>query len=86
MFRFITFLDNTTDLFASYLLISHFSFSYLILPSIARFSFYILSKRFFLNCEGLSDGKVASNTKNEDSLAVHFLYRFMKSLNSISDE
>ena len=35
-------------------------------------SFYILSKRFFLKRKGLSDGRVASVTKQEYGFAVHF--------------
>ena len=45
--------------------------------------FYILSKRFFLKREGLSDARVLSVTKKEYGFAVPF---FVKSLNSISDE
>ena len=33
----------------------------------------IYSRRFFLNLEGLSDGKVVSITKNEYGFAVHSL-------------
>ena len=36
-------------------------------------SFYILSKRFFLRCKGLSDARVASIAKKEYDFAVHFL-------------
>ena len=36
-------------------------------------SFYILSKRLFLNLEGLSDARVASVTKKEYGFAEHFL-------------
>ena len=36
-------------------------------------SFYILSKRFFLKREELSDARVVSITKKEHGLAVHFL-------------
>ena len=36
-------------------------------------SFYILSKRFSLQHEGLSDAKVASITKKEYGFTVHFL-------------
>ena len=46
-------------------------------------SFYILSKRFFLKREGLSDARVLSVTEKEYGFAVPF---FVKSLNSISDE
>ena len=49
-------------------------------------SFYIISKIFFLKREGLSDVREASTTKKEYGFAVHFLYRFMKSLKTISDE
>ena len=38
-------------------------------------SFYILSKRFFLKLEGLSDARVASITKKRYDFALHFLYR-----------
>ena len=49
-------------------------------------SFYILSKRFFLKREELSDARVASITKKEYGFAVHFLKRFIRSLKSISDK
>ena len=48
-------------------------------------SFYILSKRFFLKHEGLSDARVASITKKRYGFAVYYLQRFVKSLKSISD-
>ena len=35
-------------------------------------SFYILSKRFFLKLEGLSDARVASITKKTYDFALHF--------------
>ena len=35
-------------------------------------SFYILSKRFFLRHEGLSDARIASINKKENGFAVHF--------------
>ena len=35
-------------------------------------NFHILSKRFFLKREGLSDARVVSITKEEYSFAVHF--------------
>ena len=57
--------DNT-DIFADSLLY-HFEvisfFSSLILVSIVMISFYILSKRFFLKRERLSDARVTSITK-----------------------
>ena len=36
-------------------------------------SFFILSKRFFLKREGLSDARVASITKKEYGFAARFL-------------
>ena len=36
-------------------------------------SFYILSNRFFLKREGLSDPKIVSISKKEFAFAVHFL-------------
>ena len=35
--------------------------------------FYILSKRFILKLEGLSDARVTSVTKKENDFALHFL-------------
>ena len=58
----------------------------LILSSIAVISFYILSKRFFLKREGLSDARIVSITKNEFGFAVHFLQRFKNFLKSIYDK
>ena len=55
--------DNNVDIFAASLLISYCSFSSLILSSIAIISFYILSKRFFLKHEQLSDARVVSINK-----------------------
>ena len=72
--------DDNADIFLASLLISHCSFSFLILSSIGMVSFYILTKRFFLKLEGLSDARVASITKKEYGFAVQFLYRFIKSL------
>ena len=58
---------------AASLLISYCSFSTLILSSIVIISFYILSKRFFLKREELTDVRVVSITKNKYGFAVHFL-------------
>ena len=58
--------------FAS-LSISLCSFSSLILSSIAMISFYILSKRFFLKCKGLSEARIPPITKKEYGFVVHFL-------------
>ena len=40
--------------------------------------FYILSKRFFLRHEGVSDTKVASISKKEYGFAVHSFVKFRK--------
>ena len=82
---FFNFPDDNADIFAASVLISYCSFSCLILSSVVMISFYILSKRFFLKCKRLSDGRVVSTTKKEYGFAVHFIYRFIKSLKSISD-
>ena len=47
---------------------------------------YTYLKRFFLNLNGLSDGKALSLPKKEYNPAVHFFYIFVKYLKSISDE
>ena len=52
---------------------SYCIFSSLTLSSIVMISFYILSKRFFLKREGLSDARVLSVTKSEYGFAVPFL-------------
>ena len=39
-----------------------------------------------MKCESLSDARIVWITKKECGFAVHFLYRFKKSLKSISDE
>ena len=68
-----TFPDDNADIFATSLLISYCSFSSVILSSILITGFYILSKRFFLKRERLSDTRLASITKKEYSFTVHFL-------------
>ena len=68
----IIFPDDNTDKFAASLLMSYCNFSFLNLSSIVAISFYILSKRFFLKSEGLSDPRVASISKKEFSFGVHF--------------
>ena len=66
--------DDNADIFAASLLILYWNFSSLILSSIiVMVSFYILSKRFFLKHEGLSDARVGSITQKEDGFTVHFL-------------
>ena len=64
--------DNA-DIFTVSLLISYWSFSSLILSSIVMINFYIVSKRFFLKREELSDGRVVSITKKEYGASVDFL-------------
>ena len=52
-------------------------------------NFYILSKRFFLKCEELSDVRAVSITKKKkkkNGFVVNYLYRFINSSKSISDE
>ena len=76
MYQF--FPEDNAVIFAATLLISNGSFFLSpILSSLVMISFYILSKRFFLKCEELSDARVVSKTKNEYGL--HFLYRFIES-------
>ena len=55
-------LNGNADIFAASLWISYCSFSSQILPSVVMISFYILSKRFILKREGLSDARVLSIT------------------------
>ena len=64
---------------AASLLILYCGFLSLILLSIVTISFYILSKRFFLKREEISDARVVSITKSGYSFAVYFLYSFIES-------
>ena len=64
--------DDNANIFVASQLISHCSFSALILSSIVVINFYI-SNRFFLKREELSDGGVVSITKKEYCSAVDFL-------------
>ena len=73
-------------IFAASVLISYCSFSSLILSSIVMINFNVLTKRFFPKHEELSDARVVSITWNEYGFTVHFIYRFTKPWNSISDE
>ena len=61
------------DIVAASLLISHFTFSSLISSWIATIISYILSNRFFLKSEELSDATVVLITKKESGFAVHYL-------------
>ena len=60
-------------LFAASLLISHCSFTCLILSSSVIISSYILSKRDLLKRKGLFDAKVVSITNKIQGFVVHFL-------------
>ena len=65
--------DDKAGIFAAYRLISYCSFSSIILSSIVMINFYIVSKRFFLKRQELSDGRVVSITKKEYGSTVDFL-------------
>ena len=65
--------DDNANFFASSLLISYCSFSSLILSSFVMIDFHIVSKRFSLKREELSDGRGISITKKESGSAVDFL-------------
>ena len=65
--------DDNADYFGASLLISYCSISSLILSSLFMNSIYIVSKRFFLKHEELSDARVVSVTKKEYGFAIHFL-------------
>ena len=60
------------NIYTAYLLVSYCSFTSLILSSNVMISFYILSKRFFLKCEGLSNARLTPITKKEYGFAAHF--------------
>ena len=76
----LIFQGDNPDIFAASPLILYCNFSPPILSSvIVMISFYILSKRFFLKREEISDARVVSVTKNEYGFAVYFLYRFVES-------
>ena len=65
--------DDNVDIFAASLLISYYSFSSLILPSIVVISFYVTSKRSVLKHKGLSNARVVLTTKKEYGFSVHFM-------------
>ena len=65
--------DDNADIFSGSLLISYCSFSSLILSSFVMVNVYIISKRFFLKREGLSDARVASITKKEYGFPEYLL-------------
>ena len=55
--------DDNAAIFAASVLMSYCNFSSLNLSSTVLINFYILSKRFFMKHEGLSDARVASITE-----------------------
>ena len=65
--------DGKADNFAASLLMPYWSFSISNLIINSHDLLYIYLKRFFLNLNGLSDGKVVSLTKKEYGSAVYFL-------------
>ena len=64
--------DDNAKIFATSLFVPYCIFSSLILLSVFMVSFFILSKRFFLKHNELSDARVHSITKKEHAFAVHF--------------
>ena len=64
--------DDKADIFAVSLLMPCCIFSFQISSSVSMISFYVLSKRFFLKCRGLSDARVVPITKKND-FALHFI-------------
>ena len=66
-------LYDNAGIFAASLLMLYCSFSSLTLLSVVMITFYIISKRFFLKSEKLSDATVVSITKKEYDFAVDFL-------------
>ena len=65
--------DDNDDIFAASQLILYYNFSPLMLSPTAMISFYISSKRYFLQRKELSDARVVSITKKEYGFGVHFL-------------
>lgn len=74
--------DDNADTFATHLLISYYSFLFLILSLIVMNNSYIFPKGLHLKHERSSSSKVVLLTKSEYGSAVSFL----KPLNSMSDE
>ena len=73
-----SFPSNNDDIFAASLLLPYYDVSSLILSSIVMISFYILSKRFFLKREGLSDTRVASVTKKQYGFDIYiYIYIYI---------
>ena len=64
--------DNNADIFTVSMLISYCSLSYLTSSSIILISFYIISKKFFLKGEKLSDARVVTITKKNMILQYIF--------------
>ena len=68
--------DDNADTFAAFLLMLYYSFSSLIVSSVVMISFYILSKRFFLRRERLSDARVAGITVS--TVLQNTFYKYLK--------
>ena len=64
--------DDNANIFAASLFISYCSFSSLIWSSVVMASFYVISKRFFLKHNLLSDARLQSFIKREYGFAMHF--------------
>ena len=72
--------NDNADIFAASLLIAYCSLSSLIFSSIGMISFYILSKKLFLERKGLPDARVVTITNFKYAFAVYFLQIFIKFL------
>ena len=67
--------DENANIFAASLLMSYCSFSFLVLSPILLINFIILSKTFFLKCEGLSDARVVSIIKKKKKVFQYIFYK-----------
>ena len=70
--------DENANIFAASLLMSYCSFSFLVLSPILLINFNILSKTFFLKCEGLSDARVVSIIKKRKRFFSTFFIKIHK--------
>ena len=72
--------DDNADIFAASLLISYCSFSSLILSSVVMINFYVVSKRFFLKLDELSNERVVSITKTRIWFCSRLFIKILKDL------
>ena len=72
--------DNNADIFYASLLISYCSFPSLILSSVVMINFYVVSKRFFLKLDELSNGRVVSITKTRIWFCSRLFIKILKDL------